>query len=91
MVGSFKCKITGTELKNGQNGKTYLYVNLYQNNEIVRCELASDALYNELNKIQEMTDVKVDIDIRQGFWNGSRYIRYIVTSCETVYNHNEKK
>ena len=91
MVVNCRCKLTGTELKNGQNNKTYLYANLYQNNEIVRCEVASDTLYNELNKMSEMTDIDVEIDIRQGFWDGSRYIRYIVTSCELVHNHNEKK
>ena len=89
MVGKFKCKLTGTEIKQGQNGKVYMYACLLQGSEIVKAELENDKLYNDLNQVKELAELEVDLDIVQGFWNGSRYVRNILLGF--VEKYNDKK
>ena len=90
MVGKFKCKLTGTEIKQGQNGKVYMYACLLQGSEIVKAELEDDKLYNDLNQVKELAELEVDLNIVQGFWNGSRYVRNILVGFTEKYNDIKK-
>ena len=90
MVGKFKCKLTGTEIKQGQNGKVYMYACLLQGSEIIKAELENDKLYNDLNQLKELTELDADLNVVQGFWNGSRYVRTILTAF-VARNNDIKK
>ena len=89
MVVKFKCKLTGTEIKTSQNGKVYKYACLLQGSEIVKTEVIDDNLYNGLSQVKELTELDVDLNITQGFWNGERYIRNILVGF--VENNAFKK
>lgn len=90
MVGKFECKLTGTEIKQGQNGKVYMYACLLQGSEIIKAELENDKLYNDLNQLKELTELDADLNVIQGFWNGSRYVRTILTAF-VARNNDIKK
>ena len=88
MTGNFSVYFNSVEAKKSADGKTdYFYVNLLQGDEIIRARIEEVTDYAELAKIARFTEMDAAVEIKEGSYNGSKYVNYKLTG----YTLKEKK
>lgn len=88
MKGTFDVILTGTETVNSKDGKSvYFYANLLQGSEVKRTRIEDAADFGDVAKLPPLTSLKADLDISEGFYDGSHYSNWKLTG----YTVNEKK
>ena len=86
MIGKFDVFFNSVEEKKS-NDKEYRYVNLLQGDTMTRVRVEDVNVYADMSRLARFTELVADLEIKEGNYNGAKYINYNLVS----YRAKDKK
>lgn len=86
MIGKFDVFFNSVETKKSGD-KEYRYVNLLQGDAMTRVRIEDINVYAEMSRLARFVELVVELEIKEGSYNGAKYINYNLVS----YRAKDKK